>query len=62
MAYLEISKKYLEKFYNGNLKEAVSNLDGILFDDKKIAASFVSRADFERYMKDNKQFCIYVAM
>lgn len=60
MAYLEISKNYLEKYYNGNTKEAVANLDGILFDEKRIASAFVSKADFERYMKDNKQFCIYV--
>ena len=60
MAYLEISKKYLEKFYNVNKKEAIAKRDGIIFDDKKITSTFSSKSDFERYMKDNKKFCFYV--
>lgn len=60
---LEISKKYLREFYNGNLKECVSAMDGVVWDENRIKNAFNfgngTKADFQRYMNNNKKYCIY---
>ena len=40
MAYLELSKKYIDKYYNGNKKDAIKAKDGIIFDDEKVKNAF----------------------
>ena len=57
---LELSKSYVNKYYNGDLKKAINEKDGIVFDSKKIALTFGSLKEFERYKKDNSIFCHYV--
>ena len=61
---LEVSKAYLCKEYAGDLQKCVSKMDGILWDKERIKAAFNFRngteKHFQRYMTDNKQFCIFV--
>ena len=64
MMVIEIGRKYLRDFYNGNLKECVSAMDGVIWDENTIRAAFNlgngTKEDFKRYMDDNKKYCIYV--
>ena len=61
---IEIGKKYLQDFYDGNLKECVAAMDGVIWDENTIRAAFNfgngTEEDFQRYMDDNKKYCIYV--
>lgn len=61
---LEISKKYLREFYNGDLKAAILKKDGILWTNEKIKAAFNNGngyiKDLKRYMNDNKIYCYFV--
>ena len=61
---IEIGRKYLQDFYNGNLKECVAAMDGVIWDENRIKNAFNfgngTKEDFQRYMNDNKKHCIYV--
>lgn len=61
---LEISKSYIKKHYNGDLKKAVKNNDGILWTEKTIKAAFNNgngtKKDFQRYCRDNKNYCYFI--
>lgn len=61
---IEIGRKYLRDFYDGNLKECVSAMDGVIWDENTIKQAFNfgngTEEDFQRYMHDNKKYCIYV--
>ena len=63
MEYLELSKKYICKFYNGNKKEAIKAKDGILFNSEKVERTFRDGWDgFFRYMNENKNYCYFVKL
>ena len=61
---LEIGRKYLMEFYNGDLNKCVSEMDGVIWDENTIRNAFSlgngTEDDFRRYMNDNKKYCIYV--
>ena len=61
---LEIGKSYIKRFYNGNLKEAVKNKDGILWTDEKIKAAFNNGNGTKKHLKNhienNKKYCYFV--
>lgn len=60
--FLEISKSYVMKFYDGDLKAAIKEKDGIIFDNDTIISSFGSLKEFERYKNDNSIFCHYISL
>lgn len=63
MAYLELSKKYIDKYYNGNVKEAAKEKDGVVFDDEKVKNAFSDGWNgFFRYVNDNKQYCYFIKL
>lgn len=63
MAYLELSKKYIDKYYNGNKKDAIKSKDGIIFDDEKVKNAFFDGWNgFFRYVNDNKQYCYFIKL
>lgn len=63
MMYLELSKNYINKCYNGNKKEAIKAKDGIVFDDEKVKNAFSDGWNgFFRYMNDNRQYCYFVKL
>ena len=62
IAILEISKSYVRKFYDGDLKAAIKEKDGIIFDNDTIISFFGSLKEFERYKKDNSIFCHYISL
>lgn len=63
MMYLELSKSYINKHYNGNKQEAIKAKDGIIFDDEKVKKAFADGWNgFFRYMNDNKQYCYFVKL
>lgn len=63
MSYLELSKKYIDKCYNGNKKEAIKAKDGIIFDDEKVKKAFSDGWNgFFRHMNNNKQYCYFVKL
>lgn len=61
---LEISKSYLRQEYAGNLKKCISEMDGILWNKERIKGAFNfgngTEKDFHEYMRNNKQYCIFV--
>lgn len=63
MKVLEMSKKYVEEYYNNNFYEAIKNLDGVLFDDLTIKAAFRNGSgkvsDLKRYINNNRLLCKY---
>lgn len=63
MLVLELSKNYINIFYNGDFKKAIKENDGVLFNDEVIKNAFSngngSLEDFRRYVKNNKCFCKY---
>lgn len=63
MVYLELSKNYINKHYNGNKKEATKAKDGIIFDNEKVNKTFSDGWNgFFRYMNDNRQYCYFVKL
>lgn len=62
--FREIDKGICREFYNGNLKRAVAEEEGILWTDERIRHSFNfgdgTQADFNRYMRDNKRYAHFV--
>lgn len=63
MKVLEMSKKYVKAYYNNNFYEAIKNLDGVLFDDPTIKATFKNGSgkvsDLKRYINNNRLSCKY---
>lgn len=63
MEIIEISKKYLKKFYNNDISLIIGCKDGIVFNDELIKKAFNrgngTILDFKRYMNNNKIFCYY---
>lgn len=61
---LEISKDYLQKFYNSNLKEAIAEKDGVLWTSERIKKAFNfgngTEKDLKKYIKTNEKYCIFV--
>ena len=61
MKIIELSKSYVNKFYDGNFGKAIAEQDGIVYDDKKIKLAFNfgngTFKDFNRYMKANTKVC-----
>lgn len=61
---LEIGKSYVNRFYNGNLKEAVKNKDGILWTSEKIKSAFNNGNGTEKHLKNhienNKKYAYFV--
>lgn len=37
---LELSKDYAKKFYNGDYKKMIDEMDGVLYDDENIKQAF----------------------
>ena len=37
---IELSKSYSEKFYNGDYKKMIDEMDGVLYDDENIKHAF----------------------
>lgn len=63
MIYLELSKNYINKNYNGNQKEAIKAKDGIVFDDEKVKNAFSDGWNgFFRYVNNNKPYCYFVKL
>lgn len=62
--FLELGKSYINKFYNGNLNEAVKNKDGILWTDERIKKAFNYGNGTKKHLKDhmdnNKEYCYFV--
>jgi hypothetical protein len=60
---LELSKDYGKKFYNGDYKKMIDDMDGVLYDDENIKQAFNygngSFSDLMRYIKDNRQYAKY---
>lgn len=60
----EVSKKLLKTSYKGNLKSLLKAKDYLEFNQATIKAAFGNgngnEADFERYMSDNRKYCIYL--
>lgn len=63
---LEIGKSYVEKFYNGNLQNAVTERDGIEWTQERIKAAFNAgngtNEDLKRYMQDNGKYAYFVTI
>lgn len=62
---LEIGKSYIKKYYDGNVEQAVANKDGILYTDKgdyirKNGEVVKNAGDFNKYMKNNKQYALFI--
>jgi len=61
---LEISKSYVQKFYNGKLQEAVKQKDGILWTDEKIKNTFNcgngTVKDLQKHIRYNRKYCYFV--
>ena len=63
MVYLELSKNYINKYYNGNKKEAIKVKDGIIFNDEKVNKTFSDGwKGFFRHKENNKQYCYFVKL
>lgn len=63
ISVLELSKKYINDFYDGDAVKAARAADGIIFDAERIKKSFNagrgSAADFIRYATRNIKYCYY---
>lgn len=61
---LEIGKSYVNKFYNGKLKDAVKAKDGILWTSEKIKNAFNNgngnKTDLKKHIDSNKNFAYFV--
>lgn len=61
---LEIGKSYVEKIYNGNLKECIKQKDGILWTPNRIKNAFSlgngTEKDLKEYINNNKKYCYFV--
>jgi hypothetical protein len=61
---LEIGKSYVNRFYNGDLQEAVKNKDGILWTDEKIKLAFNNGNGTKKHLKNcienNKKYAFFV--
>lgn len=57
---LEIGKSYVDRFYNGDLKKAVAERDGVEWTQERIKAAFNAgngtESDLRRYMQANRQY------
>jgi len=60
---LELSKDYGKKFYNGNYKKMIDEMDGVLYDDENIKQAFnYGNGTFKHlmdYIKDNSKYARY---
>lgn len=63
---LEISKNYVKKFYNGDLKKAIAEKDGAAWTPERIKAAFNfgrgTPEDLRRYMADNAAYSYFVTI
>lgn len=63
MKILELSKNYAKKFYNGDYKKMIDQMDGVLYDDENIKNAFNygngSFKDLMRYINDNRKHAKY---
>lgn len=61
---LEIGKSYINRFYNGNLAEAIKQKDGILWTPEFIKGAFNngngSAKDLKKHINNNKKYCYFV--
>lgn len=61
---LEIGKSYINRFYNGNLQQAIKNKDGLLWTAEKIKNAFNSgngtKKHLNEHIKNNKKYCYFV--
>ena len=61
---LEIGKSYINRFYNGDLNEAIKNKDGILWTDERIKKAFNNgngtKKHLKNYINNNKKYCYFV--
>ena len=61
---LEIGESYVNRFYNGDLKAAVKEKDGILWTDEKIKKAFNNgngtKKHLKRHIENNKKYAYFV--
>ena len=61
---LEIGKSYINKFYNGDIKTAIKNKDGILHTNEHIKNAFNcgngTTKDQKNYIENNKKYVYFV--
>ncbi len=61
---LEIGKNYVEKFYNGDLKKAVAEHDGVKWTNERIKKAFNfgngTIEELKRYIQDNSKYAYFV--
>lgn len=61
---IEVGKSYINKYYNGDLKKAVKNKDGLLWTDARIKAAFNNgngtKKDLKAHINNNKNYCYFV--
>jgi len=60
---LELGKDYGKKFYNGDYKKMIDEMDGVLYDDENINQAFnYGYGTFNHlmnYIKNNRNFARY---
>ena len=63
MKILELSKKYVEKFCNGDYDAAIAECYGVVYDDQVIKQAFNygngTEKHMKRHMQNNRAFCKY---
>ena len=63
MKILELSRDYAKKFYNGNYKKMIDEVDGVLYDDENIQNAFnYGNGSFNhliRYINNNRKYAKY---
>lgn len=61
---LEIDKSYVNRFYNGDVNEAVKNMDGNLWTDEKIKGAFNfgngTKKHLKKYIENNKNYAYFI--
>ncbi len=63
MKILELSRDYAKKFYDGDYKKMIDEVDGVLYDDENIKNAFNfssgSFKDLMRYIETNRKQAKY---